>query len=327
MRAVAAAATLSLVLPLCICGANLAAAHTSPPGAHASVRTTPLVLHRVVWATPNVAGIHLTSAKGGGSGLRHIYNSKSGAVLYLSLDRQGRRVAFAPWFTDDRDPLPVMEVVPVLGGKVKKPLASYPSKFDWVAGIGWSPSGRRLAFEGGTLNRRHVHSALWTVRLNGTGLHRILTLPSPKGDPGTSEGPLVWTRHGIMYVSDSHDLRIVRHGASRLVLRHVFAVRISGNGQHIVTWRAIGPGHPESIWYGDPDGTRQHRMARWPWPNSGTAPPGAAPGYYDATPNHDGSRILAERDVGPVVWWKKAQSPKTASVIPVAGKNYPVTWN
>ena len=152
VRALAAAATLSLVLPLCICGANLAAAHTSPPGAHASVRTTPRVLHRVVWATPNVAGIHLTSAKVGGSGLRHIYNSKSGAVLYLSLDRQGRRVAFAPWFTEDRDPLPVMEVVPVLGGKVKKPLASYPSKFDWVAGIGWSPSGRRLAFEGGVVN-------------------------------------------------------------------------------------------------------------------------------------------------------------------------------
>ena len=238
-------------------------------------------------------------------------------------------MAFAPWFTwYDAHPLPVLEVASVLGGKVWKPLAQYPSKFDWVMGIGWSPSGRRLAFEGGTFNADGTAartSALWTVRLNGTGLRRVLTIPLPA--PSSEEGPLAWTRQGILYINAKNQLRAARRGASHLVLRHVLAVRISGNGQHIVTWRGSqrAPGY-QSIWYGDPDGTHQHRLARWPL-TKGTPAPGAPPGYFDATPSHDGTRILAERDTGPVVWWKEALGPETASEIPVAGTNFPVTWN
>jgi hypothetical protein len=325
---VATAVTLAVSLTLAASGTDLAAAHTPPSDVHSRTATTSRVLHRVVWAddTTNHPGIRLSSARADGSGVRHFFSTKYGIALYLTLDPQGRRVAFTPSFTFGH-PLPVLEVVSVLGGKVWKPLASYRSKFDWVWGIGWSPSGRRLAFQGGTLNANGTGvrtSALWTVRLDGTGLHRIVNLPAPQGDPG----PLAWTRHGIMYVSPKKQLRIVRHGSSHLVLRHVLTVSMSGDGHHIVTWRATVRSHPESIWFSDPDGTHQQRLARWPWPKNATQQPPPPPGYYEATPNYDGSRILAERNLGPVVWWKTKDSSSTATAIPpVTGNNSAVTWN
>lgn len=320
---------LAVALPLAAAGTNVAVANTPHSLTQPRTATAPRVLHRVVWAdaTPHHPGIRLSSARVDGSGVRHIFSTKRGSVLYLSLDRKGRRVAFAPWNTwYDSHPLPVLEVASVLGGKVWRPLASYPSKFDWVIGIGWSPSGRRLAFEGGTFNADGTAartSALWTVRLNGTGLHRVMTIPQPSSE----DSPLAWTRQGILYVNAKYQLRVARQGASHLVLRHVLAVRISGNGQHIVTWRGSlrAPGY-QSIWYSDPDGSHRHRIARWPL-TKGTPPPGTPPGYFYATPNYDGSRILAERDIGPFVSWREANGPDTASEIAVVGANYPATWN
>ena len=146
-------------------------------------------------------------------------------------------------------------------------LGVVPSTFDWVAGIGRSPSG------GDGVRGRHAERQTSPLSAMDDSPQRHwpaphLDPPLPQGRPGTSEGPLVWTRHGITYVSDKHNLRIIRHGASHLVLRHVLAVRISGNGQHIVTWRATGPGHPESIWYGDPDGPTSTAWPAGPGPRA-----------------------------------------------------------
>lgn len=168
-------------IPVLILALSLAFAHQHPAEASAAPRAaqageapTSRVLHRVVWADASrgTKGIHLSSANLDGSGLQHIYDASSGFITALTMDRQGGRVAFAPCCAK-REPLLV--VAAVLGGKAWRPLAAYQSKFYFVGGIGWSPSGRRLVFEAGTSRGTRPNCALWTVGLNGHGLRRILT--------------------------------------------------------------------------------------------------------------------------------------------------------
>lgn len=45
------------------------------------------------------------------------------------------------------------------------------------------------------------------------------------------------------------------------------------------------------------------------------------------TPNYDGSQILASDESGDVISWRESDGPDTASQLPLAGSNYPVTWN
>jgi hypothetical protein len=277
------------------------------------------ILHRLVWdqPIPGRPGIHLDSGNLDGSGLRRIYTTQHGFLNSLSMDRAGRRVAFAPCC---QKRLPALVVAQVRGGKVQRPLLRRP-RFYFVGGIGWSPSGRRLVFQGNTAHGTHLASALWTVRPDGSGLRRVLRLPSPR-NAGYVNPALAWTRFGVLY-SDGHDLRVARHGASHLVLRHVVAARVSGNGRHIVTWHEQR-GRRDTLWFGAPDGTEQRLLYRFPSASqSGTR-------YFDVTPNYTGRRILGWRESvsgDETVWWKTADGPETSHVISALGATSPVTWN
>ncbi|UMG92563.1 hypothetical protein [Nocardioides sp. TF02-7] len=154
-------------------------------------------------------------------------------------------------------------------------------------------------------------------------MRRVLRLGRVDDDTIINDA-LGWTRAGIVY-SDGRHLRSARKGRSRLVLRGAISVRISGDGRRIVTERWLGG--RRGWWIGDPAGTRQRRL-----PVSAAAGPRAA-GYYDLTPNHDGTALLAWRaapgdDGGDaVVTWPVGGDPETDHVAAPFGYAPVATWN
>jgi len=288
----------------------------------ATTRATPRVLHRIVWDDWKAGrpGIHLVSETATGDDRRRIYVSHRGFTMTLVLDRRGRRVAFAPCCHRS---LPLLVVVPVLGGRVLEPLARH-DEFYFADGIGWSPNGRRLVFQGGVRHGHRLSMALWTVHPNGTGLHRLLPLGSPRADDAPFNASVAWTRQGVLY-SDGRDLRVVRHGKSSLLLRHVTAVRISGDGTRIVTDQMRQ--QRRSLWIGDADGTDQTRFYIYSdQPVDGW--------LFDPQPNHDGTRLLAVRDRSTpagstmeVITWVVAEGVDSATVLAELGSPGAVTWN
>lgn len=146
------------------------------------------VVHRVVWDQwrRGRKGIHLRSALLDGTDRRPVYDSRRGWTLELSLDRSGQRVAFAPCC---RSELPTMVVAPVLGGEAFEPLKNHPRIYA-VGGIGWSPDGRRIAFEGWHGKAPDHHKSIWTIRPDGSGLRNVLDRPRGRFDASPS---LAWT--------------------------------------------------------------------------------------------------------------------------------------
>ena len=208
------------------------------------------VVHRVVWDdfAASDRGIHLDSANIDGTNLRSVYDQPRGFTMYLTMDPSGTHVAFS---TCCRDEFPALVVVPVLGGKALKPLAHHRDIY-FVGGIGWSPDGKRLAFEGST--RSDQKTPLWTVKPDGTQLRHVLTLRNRYINP-----ELAWTPKGILY-SDGRDMRRAAGGSSHVVMSHVWSLRMSGDGQHILTNR-IKDGK-RSVWYSATDGTAQGAPVR-----------------------------------------------------------------
>jgi dipeptidyl aminopeptidase/acylaminoacyl peptidase len=281
------------------------------------------VLHRVVWDEflSHRHGIHLWSANADGSHAHRIYTSHRGFTTELTLDRSGRRVAFAPCCRDDR---PELVVVPVGGGHVLEPLAHHP-QFYFVGGIGWSPHGSRLVFEGEINRHQHLTQALWTVRPDGSGLHRMLRLPDPRIDDSGPNEALAWTRDGVLYCQ-AGSLRIAHHGRSRVLIRgDVFSVRISGDGRHIVTERDNPLTVRSSIWYGDADGTHQRRL--WLGPRTTTS---HAPLFGEPIPDFHGRHLLTTRQSSSsdgVVGWRVGADPDRAPVLDFLSNAFGYAWN
>ncbi|MBB6628227.1 PD40 domain-containing protein [Nocardioides sp. KIGAM211] len=287
-------------------------------------RTEPKVLHRVVWdhLKHGRKGIHLRSARLDGGGLRRIYDVGHGFITELTLDRAGRRVAFAPCCGARRA---AIVVVPVLGGEPLEPLARHPRIFA-AGGIGWSPDGKRIAFEGYVAHGGDSMTSLYTIRPDGTGLR--LVLRNSVSDHYTINNALAWTRDGILY-SDGHDLRSAWAGSSHVVLRRVGSVRISGDGRRLVTerWSQHGP----TVWMSRTDGSDARRILRV------QAPAPNATIYSDVTPGYDASALLAARfriadeSGGPgrddVVTWATDEPAESNTVVDVARGAFAVTWN
>jgi hypothetical protein len=285
-----------------------------------SDRAKPAVLHRVVWATASRddPGIHLRSMDRDGSDVRASYDWPHGFTLELALDPTGRRVAFSPCC---RSALPLLVVAPVLGGKAREPLEKDPARYDVVDGVAWSPNGKRLVFEGisGPAGARVV--SIWTVRLNGKGLRKVLSLPiDPNGPAATLS--LAWTEHGILF-SDRGSLWLVRSGEASLLMRRVGEFRLSGDGSRLVMLR--WKGEQGSVWMSDADGTQRRKLFDQGDPDDGVE-------YFDITPSYDATQLLATRR-GPsfaeaLVTWEVNAGPTSATVLELPDQyTMATTWN
>lgn len=279
------------------------------------------IVHRYVWdqVIPGRRGIHLRSAELDGSNETPLYDSRRGWTLELTMDRAGRRVAFSPCCRADQ---PSLVVVDITNNEVLEPLVAHP-KIDSVGGIGWSPSGRRIAFEGFSGRYPHRHARIWTIRPDGTGLRQVLHLFNTATETYYNNDALAWTSDGILY-SDNKDLRAAWKGESQMVLPRARSVRISGDGLSIVTTR-LGRGGHRWVWFGNSDGTDQRRLFR-------NEPGGTW--YRDVTPSYDGQTLSAVRDSPTVegdqysvVTWPVDTDPAAATIIDLADSSYLFTWN
>ena len=312
----------------CATGIFAALPATAEPVARAEERgDTVEVVHRYVWDefVRGRKGIHLRTAERDGSDVTAVYDSPRGWTLNLVMDRAGRRVAFSPCC---RVELPSMVVVDITTNEVSEPLADHP-EIDAVGGIGWSPDGRRIVFEGFSGNYSHRHSRLWTVRPDGTGLRKLLHL-FKTSDEGIffDNKALAWTAEGILY-SDIRGLRVARRGESRSLVRRAYDTRISGDGTRIVFTRYERGDSDRAIWIGDSDGTHLQRLF-------GNEPGHGKVWYDEVTPSYDGQSLSAVRwtsdpvsgfDVYEVVTWDVEEGPGSATVVSVTGDNNLFTWN
>jgi len=291
----------------------------APAKALDAERDEPTVIHRVVWADSARAdpGIHIRSMEVDGSDLRSAYDWPHGFTLSLSLDPAGRRAAFAPCCRKTR---PLLVVAPVKGGKALEPLKKS-ARYDAVSGIGWSPNGKRIAFEGLSGPSDARLATIWTVRPNGKGLRKVLTRALPGPDRPAFNETLAWTPDGILY-SDGKDLRSARPGRSTLVMKNVFGVRSSGDGSRLVLDRYTKD--KRSVWMSDPDGTNRRKLLVQGDPGEGTL-------YLDVSPSYDATELLATRHrpaSDDVVIWRVADGPGSATVLELPDQ-YTVgaTWN
>jgi hypothetical protein len=289
LPAISASALVQGVTPNASAGSSrIVATTTDRVEARADSDTT---LHRVVWDEYRRGrnGIHLRSARVDGTDVRAVYDSPSGFTLNPTLDGEGRRVAFG---TCCRDSFPQLVVVSARGGKAREPLSRQQELFA-VGGIGWSPNGKRLAFEGYSGSGEDQFKGIWTVRPSGRDLDLVMRLPvlDQNGQPVINDA-LGWTSEGILY-SDGTDLRSARNGRSQLILRNVNSVRLSGNQRRIVVRRDATSRRPPSVWVSRTDGTRLKRMlVQRPIE-------GGFPFYKNVTPNYDGSQMLSWRSEVP----------------------------
>lgn len=249
--------------------------------------------------------------------MRRVYDTRRGFTTALTLDRAGRRVAFA---TCCNDSLPTLVVARALGGAALEPLKDHP-EIDFVGGIGWSPDGKRLAFEGTTGTGPDRATSLWTIRPDGTDLQHLLEV-GPTSDPAVNiNEALVWTKAGVLY-THGWNMRLASGGESTLVMRRVFSVRISGDNRHLIITR--GRGHRESVWISSTDGTSPRRLFV-------QGELGVEPSFYEVTPNYDASRLLAYRMGGNgadnIVSWKTENNPTSASIVDAIGYASVATWN
>lgn len=292
------------------------------PGRSGEERTsTVAVRHRLVWAEPSTGlrNLHVRSSRLDGTDSRRVFDHPRGFTVTLVPDGRGRYVAFG---TCCRDSMPQLVVAPVLGGPHLEPLAGH-RELTAVGDIGWSPDGRSLAFVAITVRDGVRTSSIWTVRLDGSDLREVLTLGDVTAEGVEPGVTMAWTRAGILYTAVG-DLRLARDGASRLVMRGVRSVRVSGDGRRLVLARTRGD--RAQVWIARPGGAGARKVLEWR--------SGGATYYAGVTPNQDGSRLLAyrtvtrdHRSVSAWVAWDVASGPGGAEVLPLDDGASAVAWN
>lgn len=193
------------------------------------------VLHRIVWdaGTRDAPRIKIVSAELDGSDQRVIFRRGRGFVTALDLNPQGTEVAFAPF--EPRDRPAELLVADVRSGE-RRDLLADAQRFAVLGGIGWSPDGRRLVFEGWVDEDGHRNGYLWTIRRDGSDLTRRTVLET-RGDQWMSSNHLAWTRHGI-YFTGADGLMVLDVGAARLALPRTWSPLVSGDGRwvQVLSW-------------------------------------------------------------------------------------------
>jgi Tol biopolymer transport system component len=164
-------------------------------------------------------------------------------------------------------------------GDHRHPLVQVSDRFDGIDAVAWSPDGRRLAFSTRWVgDRAHLYRTcgyVWTIRRDGTRLHRILR----EQFPATG---LAWTPNGRGLVSSLEPLNgtspcrskllsgIVRFRADGANLRSLEAPfgtdpDVSPSGKRIVfrDWRRTCHACGE-VFAARSDGSRQHVLIGLP---------------------------------------------------------------
>lgn len=278
-------------------GLLVAAALLAPLAPASAVRpeprpSAPTVLHRVVWDEYQRSGTHLWSANPDGSDRRRIYVRRTGFVNNITLNRAGTQVAVAPVvLSADRAALVVVDV---LGRSRPRDLLADHPEVRAVGGVGWSPDGRHVVFEGAIGDPDDLEAALFTVRRDGGSLRRVASI-GPIGDVAdiVLHTSLAWTPAGIFYYDDS-GLHRFRAGESPVVLRGVVGEAISGDGSWLYVERRHGGEY--AMWRMHPDGSGLERLYPFNYPGYGYE---SAPdeGYtYYSQPSYDGTQMLAQLD-------------------------------
>jgi hypothetical protein len=280
------------------------------------------VLHRVVWDQYEKRGTHLWSANPDGTDARKIYERPKGFVLDITLNRQGTEAAVSPTVLSAART--ALVVVDVMGEAPSRNVIARHPEIYFVGGIGWSPNGRRLVFEGAVEVRPgDLEQFLFTVRRDGTGLRRVLALGRITEDSaGVIDNSLTWSPEGIFHY-DEKGLHLLRHGRDRLVLGNVHRQAVSGDGN----WLFLGRTHGQdrSVWRMHPDGTGLERLFDLGSPGSGFA--------LSWQPSYDGSRLLSLLEPVPpdyeerVVVHDATQAPSALDqTLPFNGVSA-ITWN
>ena len=267
-------------LGLLAASAVLAPASAAPAVAARPETSRADVLHRVVWDQYEKKGTHLWSANPDGSDARPVYVRPLGAPYGISLNRQGTEGAVAPLvLSATRSALIRFDVMGE--GESQNLIADHPEIY-YVGAIGWSPNGRKLAFEGGVEVRPDVRRVLlYTVHRDGTHLRRIVSLGDPRRNETLNE-KLAWVPEGILF-TDSWGLELLSHRHVERVLGGVQSLAISGDAGwlYVRRWKH---GHNE-LWRLHPDGSGVERLFAYPDPGSGF--------LLDFQPSYDGSELLS----------------------------------
>lgn len=257
------------------------------------------------------------SARLDGSDRRVLLKRSRGWVVELQLDREGRRVAFAPFRTKRRAGL---LVVGVRGGTPRDVLADV-RRFEVVSGLGWSPNGRRLAFEGTIERGGGNQTYLWTIHRDGSHLKRRIPL-----QPRSTSPSLPWTSKGIIY-PHGQSIRLLRPGGdSELLLRNASDPRTSGDGRWMVVYR-ITDRDRTSVWRCRPNGSNLQRLSAYPDPEVGYLP--------TVTPSFDGRSLLSPADLPSnggsdfrTIIWDAGKPPSDYDrVLRFTRGSFVVTWN
>lgn len=282
----------------------------------------PTVLHRVVWDQYEKRGTHLWSANPDGSDRRRIYTRPKGFVEEITLNRQGTVAAVSPLtLSADRAALVLVDV---LGERPSRNLIEDHPKIYFVGGIGWSPSGRKLVFEGAVEKRPgDLQAYLFTIRRDGTGLRSALALGRITDDNAVElDNALVWTSEGIFHY-DQEGLHRLRHGRDRVVLTGVTRQAVSGDGTWLFMERPRG--QSSVLWRMHPGGSGLEKLYRMNTPGSGYT--------FAWQPSYDGSRMLSMLEgVAPTYEYRliahdATHAPlSTDSVLPFTGVAAN-TWN
>lgn len=225
---------------------------------------------RLVWDEGRRRGIHLRTGRVSGDqveDVRPVYDSDFGFTSELHLDSRGRRVAFSPCC---RKYLPPLVVVDVSGRNVREVLGGLP-QFYGVGGIAWAPDGTRLAFEGFLEIGGRPSRGLYTIGLDGRGLHVVLA-PEPVGDDTPLLSSLGWTGAGILVADGGGEMSLVGSdgGGTTLLSSGVGSFELSGNGRWLFTTRTDAEG-ARSVWRSRPDGSGAVRVLTLP--GSSAVPP------------------------------------------------------
>jgi len=289
MRVLRLVATLGLTFSA-LAAVPAVSAAAPPPGGE---RGGPNVLHRVVWDQYQKRGTHLWSANPDGSDARKIYTRARGFVAQISLNRQGSEAAVAPVVLSGTRA--ALVVVDVLGRSAPRNLLVDHPEIYAVGGIGWSPNGRRLVFEGAVGEPSHGLTAhLFTVPRDGGAVQELCSLgPIEDRSAIGLHTSLAWTPAGIFHY-DQHGLHRFRAGRDPVVLRAVIGEAVSGDGQWLYIERRHGPEY--AMWRMYPDGSRLARLYALNYPGFGYV---SAPdeGYtYYWHPSYDGAQMLSQLD-------------------------------